>query len=146
MRSTCLTRCVSVVSSDYPTCTDPLRYPQECLQETPHVLDLMTPSNTVMDQVRTRRRRTHGIPKTDTVLQSLALALYFASRGKGALRQDSQLELYSSTAKVLLSGLGADECVSFFRSTISDIAQVRLTHSFGLSQAAWWVRSTSTCF
>lgn len=43
---------------------------------------------------------------------SLALALYFTSRGKGVLccpeNSDTE-EVYSSPAKVLLSGLGSDE-------------------------------------
>lgn len=44
-------------------------------------------------------------------MQSLAQALFFASRGVGTVRkQDSDLvQPYSSTAHVILSGLGADE-------------------------------------
>lgn len=45
--------------------------------------------------------------------QSLALALYFASRGSGCLREDGTTRPYASRAKVLLTGLGADECVCF---------------------------------
>ncbi|KAF9505630.1 hypothetical protein BS47DRAFT_515804 [Hydnum rufescens UP504] len=74
----------------------------------PTVENLMFPSNTVMDL-------------------SLALALYFASRGKGTLHNTSlshpdtrptssvttkyvgKSKFYSSPARVLLSGLGSDE-------------------------------------
>ncbi|KAF8609362.1 adenine nucleotide alpha hydrolases-like protein [Ceratobasidium sp. AG-I] len=67
---------------------------EECKREEPKVLSLMYPSRTVMDL-------------------SLALALYFASRGKGILNNstsssDADTE-YTSSSKVLLSGLGSDE-------------------------------------
>ena len=44
-------------------------------------------------------------------LQSLALALYFASRGIGRVRDGptSEYKPYASPAKVLLNGLGSDE-------------------------------------
>ncbi|KAJ2928771.1 hypothetical protein H1R20_g8336, partial [Candolleomyces eurysporus] len=53
---------------------------------------LMLPSRTVMDL-------------------SLALALYFASRGKGQIRSDMNADAtpYESPARVVLSGLGSDE-------------------------------------
>ncbi|KAF9270438.1 hypothetical protein L218DRAFT_848553 [Marasmius fiardii PR-910] len=53
---------------------------------------LMLPSRTVMDL-------------------SLAQALYFASKGVGCIREHSGTDLvvYTSTARVLLSGLGSDE-------------------------------------
>ncbi|KZT36613.1 hypothetical protein SISSUDRAFT_1024067 [Sistotremastrum suecicum HHB10207 ss-3] len=56
------------------------------------VLSLMYPRQTVMDL-------------------SLALALYFASRGKGRVLnpETRQSATYISTARVILSGLGADE-------------------------------------
>lgn len=43
--------------------------------------------------------------------QSLAMALYFASRGIGHIRRspDAPPELYTSTSRVLLNGLGSDE-------------------------------------
>ena len=43
--------------------------------------------------------------------QSLAMALYFASRGMGHIRSHSgaDAEPYISTARVLLNGLGSDE-------------------------------------
>lgn len=41
---------------------------------------------------------------------SIALALYFAARGTGLIRTDMSSDvLYTTTARVLLSGLGADE-------------------------------------
>ena len=37
------------------------------------------------------------------------MALYFASRGRGQLCGTESVELYTSPARVLLSGLGSDE-------------------------------------
>lgn len=57
------------------------------------LIDLIYPHNTEMDL-------------------SIACALYFASRGQGMGQLSSELEAaepYSTTARVLLSGLGADE-------------------------------------
>jgi len=56
------------------------------------IADIMFPSRTVMDL-------------------SLAMALYFAARGAGKIREDSTGETrpYTSTARVLLNGLGSDE-------------------------------------
>lgn len=58
----------------------------------PNVMALMHPHNTEMDL-------------------SIAFALYFASRGSGAVRltNNGPVEPYTTTARVLLSGLGADE-------------------------------------
>ncbi|KAF8973774.1 asparagine synthase-domain-containing protein [Flammula alnicola] len=58
----------------------------------PEVESLMSPGRTVMDL-------------------SLALALYFASRGQGQIRKtpESVPEPYTSEARVLLNGLGSDE-------------------------------------
>ncbi|KAK4634506.1 Asparagine synthetase domain-containing protein, partial [Fulvia fulva] len=57
-----------------------------------HVIDLMHPHNTEMDL-------------------SIAFALYFAARGSGKLDGDGSAEAltYTTSARVLLSGLGADE-------------------------------------
>jgi len=65
---------------------------QECQSLRPVVESLMAPGRTVMDL-------------------SLALALYFASRGQGQVRSsiESSPEPYQSQAKVVLSGLGSDE-------------------------------------
>ncbi|KAM0511184.1 hypothetical protein ACHAPE_010135 [Trichoderma viride] len=56
------------------------------------LIDLIYPHNTEMDL-------------------SIACALFFAARGKGMgqLASDSEAEPYDTTARVLLSGLGADE-------------------------------------
>lgn len=56
------------------------------------VMTLMHPHNTEMDL-------------------SISFALYFASRGAGTVRKrnDAPPEIYTTTAHVLLSGLGADE-------------------------------------
>ncbi|KAF8203066.1 asparagine synthase-domain-containing protein [Pholiota molesta] len=64
----------------------------ECQAARPIVESLMYPGRTVMDL-------------------SLALALYFASRGQGQIRKtpDSEPEIYVSEARVLLNGLGSDE-------------------------------------
>ncbi|KAF8912868.1 asparagine synthase [Gymnopilus junonius] len=69
---------------------------EECQAARPVVESLMHPGKTVMDLV---------------CFQSLALALYFASGGKGRIRKtpESQPEPYTSEAKVLLNGLGSDE-------------------------------------
>lgn len=46
-----------------------------------------------------------------TEYQSLAIALYFASRGSGKVKSqmDGTIEPYTSTARVLLNGFGSDE-------------------------------------
>ncbi|KDR85200.1 hypothetical protein GALMADRAFT_233883 [Galerina marginata CBS 339.88] len=65
---------------------------EDCQAARPIIESLMFPGRTVMDL-------------------SLALALYFASRGKGHIRQnpESQPISYTSDARVLLNGLGSDE-------------------------------------
>ncbi|KAF2211445.1 hypothetical protein CERZMDRAFT_112547 [Cercospora zeae-maydis SCOH1-5] len=62
----------------------------EYLELRPHVMELMHPHNTEMDL-------------------SIASALYFAARGKGQIRCQGLEQRYMSQARVLLSGLGADE-------------------------------------
>lgn len=68
----------------------------------------MYPGKTVMDLVG-------GNPSSHGSLliqgQSLAMALYFASRGIGQIcnKCDAHSEPYTSTARVLLNGLGSDE-------------------------------------
>ena len=68
----------------------------------------MAPAKTVMDLVSTLL-----LSRVDSQssLQSLAQALFFASRGIGTVRHPGidQAEAYTSTARVILSGLGADE-------------------------------------
>lgn len=65
---------------------------QETLQHREEIIKLMFPHNTEMDL-------------------SIACALYFAARGKGAVRESTESDPveYSTPARVLLSGLGADE-------------------------------------
>ncbi|GAA5897158.1 putative asparagine synthase [Sporobolomyces salmoneus] len=69
---------------------------QEMIEHRQRVIDLMKPQDTVMDL-------------------SIAVAFYFAARGQGTLApprdatQASSSTPYTSTARVLLSGLGADE-------------------------------------
>ncbi|KAG9041492.1 hypothetical protein FS837_012198 [Tulasnella sp. UAMH 9824] len=64
---------------------------EECQRERPKVQNLMYPNQTVMDL-------------------SLALALFFASRGIGHItNSDGTSAPYTSQARVLLSGLGSDE-------------------------------------
>ena len=64
------------------------------LEHRPLVIELMKPHNTEMDL-------------------SIAMALYFAARGAGVAQtipgSTSSTQNYTSTARVLLSGLGADE-------------------------------------
>ncbi|EAU92919.2 asparagine synthase [Coprinopsis cinerea okayama7 len=72
------------------------------------ILNLMLPSRTVMDLVEFQCRDSiHRL----IVIQSLALALYFASRGVGDVRDtpSSSALPYTSPARVVLSGLGSDE-------------------------------------
>jgi asparagine synthetase B (glutamine-hydrolysing) len=59
---------------------------EEAMAQKQHIIDLMNPLYTVMDL-------------------SIAMAFWFASRGKGWIQQEE----YHSKARVLLSGLGADE-------------------------------------
>lgn len=64
---------------------------KEFLAHRSEVVSLIYPHNTEMDL-------------------SIASALYFASRGQGLIHSESGEEIeYTSTARVLLSGLGADE-------------------------------------
>ncbi|KAH9486732.1 Asparagine synthetase domain-containing protein 1 [Psilocybe cubensis] len=65
---------------------------EECQAARPLVESLMHPSRTVMDL-------------------SLALALFFASRGVGQIRKNFESDPvpYTSEAKVLINGLGSDE-------------------------------------
>ncbi|KAJ9122652.1 hypothetical protein QFC24_004080 [Naganishia onofrii] len=65
---------------------------QNCQAAKPIVLDLMYPSDTEMDL-------------------SLALPLWFAARRSGSIRstEEGPIRPYTSAAKVLMSGLGADE-------------------------------------
>ncbi|KAG9098322.1 hypothetical protein FRC06_006543 [Ceratobasidium sp. 370] len=93
---------------------------EECKREEPKVIELMYPSKTVMDL-------------------SLALALYFASRGKGRLSPTPTTgdEEYTSPAKVLLSGLGSDELLGGYS---------RHRHAYSRGGWATLIDETSTGF
>ncbi|KAB5593823.1 Asparagine synthase domain containing protein [Ceratobasidium theobromae] len=64
-----------------------------------------------MCRMRNANVKNRMYSRSCTPLGRLALALYFASRGRGILHgsKDSGAEFYTSPAKVLLSGLGSDE-------------------------------------
>ncbi|KAK4509321.1 uncharacterized protein ATC70_007672 [Mucor velutinosus] len=64
-------------------------YP-EAMEYRQRIIDRMFPLDTVMDL-------------------SIAMAFWFASRGKGIVRVDGRTVDYESHARVLISGLGADE-------------------------------------
>jgi len=69
----------------------------------------MAPGRTVMDLVCSGLSHSLRIP-TFKICKSLALALYFASRGQGQVRSVGvSPEPYHSQARVVLSGLGSDE-------------------------------------
>ena len=76
----------------------------------PQVESIMAPCRTVMDLVSDCACR-QAFLVVLKFQQSLALALYFASRGEGQIRATpgSQPVPYASTARVLLNGLGSDE-------------------------------------
>jgi asparagine synthetase B (glutamine-hydrolysing) len=91
LRRTCLGRHWRFVAIDIPF--------SEVIEYRPLILQLMYPQNTEMDL-------------------SIALALFFAARGRGSVERPftspsspgpKQAELYQTPARVLLSGLGADE-------------------------------------
>lgn len=83
LKRTCPTREWRFVAVDVP-------YP-EMLEHKSRVMSLMHPHNTEMDL-------------------SIACALYFAARGAGTISAvDESVVDYTTTARVLLSGLGADE-------------------------------------
>ncbi|KAG1174484.1 hypothetical protein G6F70_008376 [Rhizopus microsporus] len=75
-------RCWNFVEIDVPY--------SEAMEYRQHIIDLMFPLDTVMDL-------------------SIAMAFWFASRGKGTILCDGKKQPYHSQARVLLSGLGADE-------------------------------------
>jgi asparagine synthetase B (glutamine-hydrolysing) len=71
----------------------------------------MYPRETVMDMVSFDFHHFHTMPFLTTTVQSLAIVLYFASKGTGLIRSslDPEGTPYTTPARVLLSGLGADE-------------------------------------
>ncbi|KAI8328405.1 asparagine synthase-domain-containing protein [Blakeslea trispora] len=62
----------------------------EAMEHRQCIIDRMFPLDTVMDL-------------------SIAMAFWFASRGRGVIVREGAVEAYESHARVLLSGLGADE-------------------------------------
>lgn len=86
LQSSCPTRKFNLVLINVPL--------QETLSHRQSVIDLIYPHNTEMDL-------------------SIALAFYFASRGRGVLYRPNldprPQEPYTTPARILLSGLGADE-------------------------------------
>lgn len=57
-----------------------------------------------------RTRICHLVQPLDTVLDdSIGCAVWFASRGNGRLMTPDEVQSYQSTAKVVLTGIGADE-------------------------------------
>ncbi|XP_077583670.1 asparagine synthetase domain-containing protein 1 [Stigmatopora nigra] len=62
-----------------------------------------------LQQMR-RERISHLLHPLDTVLDdSIGCAVWFAARGKGFLVQDHNPSSFTSSAKVILTGIGADE-------------------------------------
>jgi len=87
LQSSCPTRTFNLILINIPI--------TETLSHRQSVVDLIYPHNTEMDL-------------------SIALAFYFASRGRGFLHssdpdQESPSKQYTTPARILLSGLGADE-------------------------------------
>ena len=78
---------------------------------TQNVEDLMFPRRTVMDMVNPFPSISCHEGILTVALQSLAIALFFAAQGRGVVRSsvNGPSEPYTSTARVLLNGLGADE-------------------------------------
>ena len=74
--------------------------------------------------------------------QSLAMALYFASRGSGQVKSqgDGTVKPYTSTARVLLNGFGSDELLGGYarhrttfkkrgwQAVIDEVGELHLLH------------------
>ncbi len=86
----------------------------ETLAHRSNVVSLIYPHNTEMDL-------------------SIAYALYFASRGSGLLtnNSDSTSVMYTTPARVLLSGLGADELFGGYTRHATAFARDRYTGLIG---------------
>ncbi|NWU94954.1 ASND1 protein, partial [Upupa epops] len=68
--------------------------------------------NVTLEELKTMRQRciNHLIYPLDTVLDdSIGCAIWFASRGEGFISNQGELKQYKSPAKVVLTGIGADE-------------------------------------
>ncbi|XP_021255221.1 asparagine synthetase domain-containing protein 1 [Numida meleagris] len=68
--------------------------------------------NVTLKELKEMRRQciTHLIYPLDTVLDdSIGCAIWFASRGEGYISKQGEMKPYKSPAKVVLTGIGADE-------------------------------------
>ncbi|XP_046777197.1 asparagine synthetase domain-containing protein 1 isoform X1 [Gallus gallus] len=68
--------------------------------------------NVTLKELKEMRRRfiNHLIYPLDTVLDdSIGCAIWFASRGEGYINKQGEMKPYKSPAKVVLTGIGADE-------------------------------------
>ncbi|MGH0116205.1 UNVERIFIED_CONTAM: hypothetical protein FKN15_000132 [Acipenser sinensis] len=68
--------------------------------------------NVTRDELQEMRQKTisHLVYPLETVLDdSIGCAVWFASRGTGAALLNNEMKEYTSTAKVVLTGIGADE-------------------------------------
>ncbi|RXM31564.1 Asparagine synthetase domain-containing protein 1 [Acipenser ruthenus] len=68
--------------------------------------------NVTLDELQEMRQKTisHLVYPLETVLDdSIGCAVWFASRGAGAALLNNEMKEYTSTAKVVLTGIGADE-------------------------------------
>ncbi|NXL85754.1 ASND1 protein, partial [Alectura lathami] len=68
--------------------------------------------NVTLEELKETRRRciSHLIYPLDTVLDdSIGCAIWFASRGEGFISEQGAMKPYRSPAKVVLTGIGADE-------------------------------------
>ncbi|NXT88758.1 ASND1 protein, partial [Anhinga rufa] len=68
--------------------------------------------NVTLEELKKMRRQcvNHLIYPLDTVLDdSIGCAIWFASRGEGFINNQGELKPYKSPAKVVLTGIGADE-------------------------------------
>ncbi|NXP48675.1 ASND1 protein, partial [Heliornis fulica] len=68
--------------------------------------------NVALEELKKMRQQciNHLIYPLDTVLDdSIGCAIWFASRGEGFISQGGELKPYNSPAKVVLTGIGADE-------------------------------------
>ncbi|KAI8378805.1 asparagine synthase-domain-containing protein, partial [Choanephora cucurbitarum] len=76
-------------------------------ERTWHFVEINVPYHEAMEY---RQRIIDRMFPLDTVMDlSIAMAFWFASRGKGVVIEQDQVRDYESHARVLISGLGADE-------------------------------------
>ncbi len=101
---------------------------EELQQFREHVIQLMYPAHTVMDL-------------------SIAASLWFAARGQGYIYRAEQPSdrsaVYCSTARIVLSGLGADECLGgYSRHRAAALrSELDLTRELERDVARLWYRN-----